>query len=169
MSRWRGSRFLGGGAGGGGSPPVTPSQLDVSDRPNQEGSPLAFGAIVAQDSTVAKGLRNANAAVDNNLANPVGVVTQVGGIASLATGTVRTITGLEVDVLLVATLAPAVGDTVILSLVAGRGTIPGSGVSEPVTPNVHVIQRVAEILDVTNYAGASTVLAQIDFGQKSLV
>ncbi|KKK61223.1 hypothetical protein LCGC14_3016460, partial [marine sediment metagenome] len=61
------------------------------------------------------------------------------------------------------------GEEVIVSLIGGSGTIPGSGVSEPLAV-LTVKQRVGIIIDVLGYdAGANLlVLVQIDFGQRRI-
>jgi len=138
----------------------------VTDRTNEEGTNLVRGEIVAQDGTTAKGLRRLVTTVDNNLSRPVALV-QAASIAPAATGEVRVIDGQENEVRLGAGHAPALGDMVVGSTVAGEGTIAGSGVNEPTAAGT-VVQSVGTIIDTLTYDGAGDflVLVQINFGHR---
>lgn len=152
------------------SPAAGGGPLDVIDRANQSGGLLPVGTIVAPHATLNKSLVAAIGTADNQASRPVGILTEAGGIADTVTGAIRTISGLEAPCLLVAGLGALVkGEEVVLSLTAGSGTIPGSGVSEPVAVTT-VKQRVGIIVDVLTYDGGADLLAlvQIDFGQRRI-
>lgn len=141
-------------------------------RTNNSGSALILGEIVAQPATT--GTFDANEEVescditqDNEISRPVGVVTQTGGISDGATGLVITISGIGVEVAMVAGLTPTLGEEVIVSTTSGRGTIPGSGIGEPVNADT-VLQRVGIINDLTPYAGSQRVGVQLDLSQRRL-
>jgi hypothetical protein len=156
------------------APPSAVGPLDVTDRTNRSGSPMAVGTIVAPHASTNKSLVDADPATDVQASRPVGVVVEPGGIADLATGAIRTISGLDVPVLLVAalTIGAGVGELhtgqeVVISNTAGSGTLPGSAVAEPLAAGT-VKQRVGLVVDLLTYDGGGDllVLIQIDFGQR---
>jgi hypothetical protein len=152
------------GAGGGGSG----TTLDLDDRENRSGGPLAVGEIVAQHPTVARSYVVCDIS-DPALgaSRPVAVATAI--IADTAAGAAR-IAG-EVAVLLVTGLVAdaALSDEVIVSTTPGRGTLSkAAGTDQPASGEA--INRVGIITDLLSYDGAGDdlVLVQLDMSARRI-
>lgn len=148
--------------GGGGVP------SGVTDRTNEEGTDLLQGEIVSQDVATAKGLLRTDPATDNYLSLPVGVV-QDATIAPSATGEIRTLAGQEGRARLLAGLAPALGDLVIVSTTPGQGTVAGATGTPAGAGEAN--QSVGHIIDLLTYDGGADLLVavQLNFGFRRII
>lgn len=140
--------------------------LEVT-RANNSGVAMILGEIAAQPTGAPDEITACNVTSDVAASRPVGIVVNSGGIPNTQSGLVNGTQGRPVEVAMVATLTPTLGEEVIVSTTNGLGTIPGSGVSEPTAAGT-AVQRVGVITDISAYAGSQRVKINIDFSQRRI-